>query len=144
MNDLKSKFGDNLEVLGFPCNQFGHQTNEGEAELLNTLKYVRPGNGFEPAFHVFSKVDVNGENAHPLFAWMRSQQPIPTCPKDGNVLTTARAAFGNQTYVLWSPICRDDVAWNFEKFLFDKNGNFVRRYSRHFKTEDIASDIEKL
>lgn len=44
MNTLADKFGDRLAILGFPTNQFGHQTNESDAEFLNTLKYVRPGN----------------------------------------------------------------------------------------------------
>merc|ERR1719483_178200 len=46
MNELKEKFPD-LEILAFPCNQFGHQCNEGADEIKNMLKYVRPGNGFE-------------------------------------------------------------------------------------------------
>ena len=60
--------------LAFPCNQFGHQTNEGNDEFLNTLKYVRPGDGFEPAetITVFGKGDVNGENAMPLFKWLKA------------------------------------------------------------------------
>ena len=49
MNALAEKYGDKVAILGFPCNQFGHQTNEGNDEFMNTLKFVRPGNGFEPA-----------------------------------------------------------------------------------------------
>ena len=49
MNALAEKYGDKVAILGYPCNQFGHQTNEDNAEFLNTLKYVRPGGNFEPA-----------------------------------------------------------------------------------------------
>ena len=86
MNSLADKFGDKLAILGFPCNQarlihahawrsarepaaltarcarsqFGHQTNEGDDEFLNTLKHVRPGGGFEPAatVDIFAKTNV--------------------------------------------------------------------------------------
>ncbi len=70
MNRLCEQFGDKLHVLGFSCNQFGHQTNESDAEILNILKYVRPGGGFEPLFHVFGKVLVNGANNHSLKIWL--------------------------------------------------------------------------
>ena len=80
MNALAEKYGDKVAILGFPCNQFGHQTNEGNDEFLNTLKYVRPGNNFEPApsITLFEKTDVNGENAHPLFKWLKTEMMIPT------------------------------------------------------------------
>ena len=63
MNALAEKYGDKVVILGFPCNQFGHQTNEGPDEFMNTLKYVRPGNGFElsPEVKIMGKTDVNGE-----------------------------------------------------------------------------------
>lgn len=153
MNELAMKFGDSLAVLGFPCNQFGHQTNENENEFLNTLKYVRPGNGFEPAFDVFSKVNVNGAAAHPLFKWMRSVIKIPMdgdgdskgngCD-DVDALILPRGAFDSTTITLWSPVSRTDIAWNFEKFLLDQNGNVVKRYSRFYPTSKIADDIQAL
>ena len=66
MNALADKYGDKVEILGFPCNQFGHQTNENNDEFLNTLKHVRPGGGFEPKATIFEKTDVNGADAAPL------------------------------------------------------------------------------
>eukprot|EP00493_Phyllostaurus_siculus_P003564 UN03579 len=64
MNALKTKFADKLNILGFPCNQFGHQSNEDSKEFLNTLRYVRPGategEPFEPKFEIFDLIDVNG------------------------------------------------------------------------------------
>lgn len=153
MNDIADQFGDAVAVVGFPCNQFGHQTNEDESEFLNTLKYVRPGNGFEPKFEVFGKVHVNGAAAHPLFKWMRSQIPIPNDPSgdskgngadDVDVLILPRGGFDSTTITLWSPVTRSDVAWNFEKFLIDANGNIVKRYSRFYPTANIAKDIDSL
>ena len=61
MNKLQSTYGSKgLTVLGFPCNQFGHQENCNNKEILNCLKYVRPGDGFEPNFDLSEKLEVNG------------------------------------------------------------------------------------
>ena len=60
MNALVDKFGDKIAVLGVPSNQFGHQTNEGDDEFVNTLKHVRPGNGDSVDYWICA-VDSNGE-----------------------------------------------------------------------------------
>jgi len=161
MNVLAEKYGDKVNVLAFPCNQFGHQTNEGNDEFLNTLKYVRPGNDFEPndAITIFEKCDVNGANSHPLWRWMRNEkrQPIGEpdeegclvdsvengCP-DADALILPRGAFGGSTVALWTPVSRSDVAWNFEKFLLDKDGKVVERYHRYFEIGGIHSAIDDL
>ena len=82
MNALTETFGDSLVVLAFPCNQFGHQTNESDQELLSTLKHVRPGGGYEPNFPVFSKLAVNGEDEDALFTYLKAALPVPAgmCP----------------------------------------------------------------
>jgi len=150
MNKIAERFGDRkVAVLGFPCNQFGHQTNESNGEILDTLKHLRPGNGFEPADGVtlFEKIDVNGDDAHPLFKWMKARAPVPIDDADGtpsDVLVFPRKKFGNTTVALWSPIRRSDVAWNFEKFLIDDDGQLVKRYSRFYDTEAIANDIDAI
>mmetsp|Transcript_8439 Transcript_8439/g.12577 ORF Transcript_8439/g.12577 Transcript_8439/m.12577 type:complete len:185 (-) Transcript_8439:317-871(-) len=154
MNAIARKYGDRVAVLGFPCNQFGHQANEGSGEeFLNTLKYVRPGRGFVPRFHVFRKVHVNGAQAHPLFKFLRKAIPIPMDPtrisnskgvEDTDVLVLPRDEFDQTSIALWSPVTRNDIAWNFEKFLVDGDGNVVRRYSRYYPTALIADDIDLL
>jgi len=117
------------------------------------LKHVRPGNGFEPKFSVMAKIDVNGAEAHPLFRWMRTTIKTPQDPAvdtkglgcdDNDILVLPRAGFGNTTVTLWSPVTRTDIAWNFEKFLLNKDGELVKRYSRFYPTADIAKDIEAL
>lgn len=125
MNSLAEKYGDKVNILGFFCNQFGHQTNENNDEILNTLKHVRPGGGFEPASTVtlFEKIDVNGADAHPLFKWLKSEMMIPSDEMadtkgngvaDPDALVLPRGAFGGSTVVLWTPVARSDIAWNFE------------------------------
>jgi len=59
MNMLSKAFGDKLNILGVFSNQFGHQTNEKNCEIRNTLRYVRPGNGFQSNADLFGKVNVN-------------------------------------------------------------------------------------
>lgn len=125
MNALADKYGDKLAILGFPCNQFGHQTNEDNSEFLNTLKHVRPGNGFEaaPTVTLFEKTDVNGADAAPLFKWLKASHMIP-CDEagdtkgngvdDNDALVLPRGKFGGSTVVLWTPVARSDIAWNFE------------------------------
>eukprot|EP00494_Astrolonche_serrata_P025395 UN25656 len=80
MNELAENFGENLNIIAFPCNQFGHQTNESDAEFLNVLKHIRPGNGFEPKADIFGKVNVNGSKAHPVLKWLKSSIRAPQDP----------------------------------------------------------------
>jgi glutathione peroxidase len=155
MNSLAEKYGDKVNILGFFCNQFGHQTNEDDSEILNTLKHVRPGGGFEaaPTVTLFGKIDVNGANAHPLFKWLKSEMMIPSDEMvdtkgngvaDPDLLVLPRGGFGGSTVVLWTPVARSDIAWNFEKFLVGPDGKSVKRYSRFFDTNAIAADIDAL
>jgi glutathione peroxidase len=69
MNQLIDRFpADKFVILAFPCNQFGFQEYGTPTEILNTLKHVRPGNGFIPKATMFRKVEVNGANTHPLYS----------------------------------------------------------------------------
>lgn len=152
MNSLVDKFGEKLAVLAIPCNQFGHQTNENDEEFLNTLKYVRPGNGFEPKMEVMAKVNVNGATADPLFKYVKGVKPLPFggdedtkgngCP-DNMAIILPRGGFDGTTVSTWAPVTRSDIAWNFEKFLIGKDGKVIERFSRFFNTADIAPHIEK-
>jgi len=153
MNKLKGEFGDKLNVVGVFCNQFGHQTNEDNHEILNAITNVRPGNGFKSKADLFGKVNVNGANADPLFKFLKSALPYPTDPPgdtkgngcdDNDALILPRGNFDSTTISTWSPVCRSDIAWNFEKFLVDKDGKPVKRYSRYFDTEKIGEDIKKM
>ncbi|KAJ7998696.1 hypothetical protein DPEC_G00207550 [Dallia pectoralis] len=110
MNELHSQYSDmGLVVLGVPCNQFGHQENCQNDEILRSLKYVRPGNGFEPKFPLLQKVDVNGIDAHPLFVYLKEKLPFPS--------DDSMSFMSDPKFIMWSPVCRNDISWNFEKFL---------------------------
>ena len=69
MNELCEKYGDKLVILAFPTNQFGHQENSSGQEIINALKYVRPGNGFQPKCIMFDKV-----SSHKTKAWRGLQK----------------------------------------------------------------------
>ena len=98
-----------LEILGFPCNQFGEQEPGGEAEIASFCE-----THYGVAFPMFSKIDVNGEGRHPLYAWL-TDQPA-------------------------GPDAAGDVAWNFAKFLVDKDGAVVARFAP--PTEPCAAEVK--
>lgn len=99
-----------LEVLGFPCNQFGKQ-DPGEDKDIEEYCQINYG----VSFQMFSKVDVNGENAHPLFAYLTEE---------------AKGMLTKQ------------IKWNFTKFLVDKDGEVVKRFAPQTKPEDMKKELE--
>jgi len=138
MNELTTRYqGRGFQVLGFPANQFGYQENYGNSEILLALKYVRPGGGFVPNFPLFGKMDVNGDASDAIWQWIRSELPYPSDDPYG-VITQS------QTDVLWKPVTRTDIGWNFEKFLFSRDGRPYRRWSEPVRSLAIAPEIEKL
>lgn len=143
MKSLQSSFGDSLVVMAFPSNQFGHQTQEKDQEILNVLKYVRPGNGYEPNFPVFAKMDVNGETENEIFTFLKAALPYPSDDKGGLGADHITDMSVGQP-MLWKPIRRSDITWNFEKFLINQNGVPVKRYSPKFPTIDMEADIKAL
>ena len=102
-----------LEVLAFPCNQFKQQ-EKGSDEEIKKFCDLR----FNIKFPLFSKIDVNGDNAHPLFDFLKTQAP---------------GVLGSK-----------GIKWNFTKFLINKEGDVVKRYAPTTKPEAIEADIEKL
>lgn len=100
------------EILAFPCNQFGAQEPAGNAQI----KRFAQSKGAK--YPLFAKIDVNGNNAHPLYKWLKSQK--------GTV-------FGIEV----------PVKWNFEKFLVGKDGKVIDRYLPTTSPQAIVPDIEK-
>lgn len=100
-------------VLGFPCNQFGGQ-EPGEAATINQFCQAN----FGVTFAMFAKIEVNGDNAHPLFSWLKHE---------------AAGVLGTEA-----------IKWNFTKFLVDRDGQVVDRYAPATKPEDIRKTITTL
>jgi glutathione peroxidase len=102
---------DGFVVLGFPCDQFGHQEPGAEAEIDDFCKL-----NFGVTFPMFSKIDVNGEGAHPLYRWLRQD---------------ASGSVGNA------------IGWNFTKFLVGRDGSVIKRYESATTPDKISVDIER-
>lgn len=134
-----SKYKDKgFTVLGFPCNQFGLQENCKNEELLNAMKYVRPGNGFAPDFPMFRKIEVNGPNTHPLYQFLKSA--LPETP------ATASNWVSNQSpnMLTVTPCQPGEVQWNFEKFLCNREGKPVKRFAPKAPMEEVQTSLEAL
>jgi glutathione peroxidase len=102
-----------LTVLGFPCNQFGQQ-EPGTADQIRSFCDTN----FGVTFPLFQKIEVNGNNAHPLYQFLTKSAP---------------GIFGTEA-----------IKWNFTKFLIDRSGQTFKRYPSTAKPEDLIKDIEQL
>lgn len=102
-----------LVVLGFPCNQFGAQEPGSEAEIGSFCE-----KNYGVSFPMFAKIDVNGDDAHPLYRYLKQQ---------------ARGLLGSEA-----------IKWNFTKFLVDRHGDVIERYAPATAPAALADDIEKL
>ena len=132
LETLYEKYHDKgLEILDFPCNQFGHQApgDDNEIHEFCTGKY-------QTQFDQFSKIDVNGENESPLYTYLKSQQKEekPVGMKNKMAMKTIEKISSTAKK-------KEDIKWNFTKFLVDKEGNVVKRYDPTFLPKDMEEDI---
>jgi glutathione peroxidase len=113
-----------LEVLGFPANEFGAQEPGSNTEIENfcTTK-------FGVKFSMFEKIVVKGEGQHPLYKHLINSQPTATLPK-GPSFETKLEGYGIKRNK------KDDILWNFEKFLVDRTGKVVARFSPDMTPDD--------
>jgi glutathione peroxidase len=111
LDALYRRHKDRVVVLGFPCNQFGHQEPGDDAQIREFCSTT-----YNVSFPLFAKIDVNGPNTHPLYRYLKS----------------AKRGF------LW----RKSIAWNFTKFLVNKEGVVLRRYGPRHRPESIEQDLD--
>ena len=135
LEKLYEKYHDKgLEILDFPCDQFGHQApgTDDEIHEFCTMKY-------NTKFDQFAKIEVNGENESKLYTILKEN--IKTENVSGLKNKMAMKAIEKI-----STTCKKDgdIKWNFTKFLVDRNGNVVKRFDPTFNPMDIESDIMKL
>ena len=100
-----------LVVLGFPCDQFGHQEPGDEDEIRNFCSLT-----YDVSFPMFAKVDVNGDQAHPLYRWLKSEKA--------------------------GLLGLEGIKWNFTKFLVGRDGKVLKRYAPTDTPEKIARDLD--
>lgn len=137
IRDIYNKYVDKgFTVLDFPCNQFGNQAPGTNEEISNfcTLK-------FGIKFPIFSKIDVNGENADPLFTYLISQKKFDGLdPKHPLYEVLDGILSKNDPDYKNNP----SIKWNFTKFLIDRNGEVVARFEPTVDLIEVEAEIEKL
>lgn len=135
LENLYKKYHDKgLEILDFPCNQFGNQApgTDDEIHEFCALKY-------NTSFDQFKKVDVNGEEEIPLYTLLK--EAITNDKIDGIKNKMAMKAVEK---ISKTATKENDIKWNFTKFLVDRDGNVVGRYSPTYKPSDMEEDIKRL
>jgi len=123
-----------LEILDFPCNQFGHQApgDDNEIHEFCTAKY-------QTTFDQFKKIDVNGENESEIFKYLKENSPEEYVKGAGHKATMKMIKGISKT-------CKqpNDIKWNFTKFLVDKEGNVVSRVSPIESPDVLEEKIKEL
>lgn len=113
LEELYEKYKDQgFVILGFPCNQFGAQEPGDNEEIKNFCTST-----FSVTFPMMSKIDVNGDDADPLYKFLKKEK--------GGILG-------------------DDIKWNFTKFLIDREGNVVDRFASQKTPKALEKEVEKL
>ena len=127
--DLKEQ---GFEILDFPCNQFANQA-PGDADEIHRFCTLK----FGTEFPQFKKIDVNGENAEPLFAFLATEKPFAGFGKGLKNAALSKFAdmnnkqFGNKAY----------IKWNFTKFLIDREGEVIARFEPTADMEDVRNAV---
>ena len=127
--DYKDK---GLEILDFPCDQFGHQAPGSDEEINEfcTFKY-------NTTFPRFKKIEVNGENAIELFKYLEDNAPYekPKGLKNGTTMKMLEKLSGTKD--------SNDIRWNFTKFLVDREGNVVKRFEPIIDIKEVEEELKK-
>ncbi|HEV7654081.1 MAG TPA: glutathione peroxidase [Mycobacteriales bacterium] len=121
--------GGDVQLIGFPCNQFGDQEPGSDAEIADFCKAT-----YDVTFPMSTKIDVNGPSTDPLWAYLRAQAPGDFGPSAGMLYEILKERKPET-------IGTDEVKWNFTKFLVDGDGKVVRRYESYETPQQIGSDL---
>jgi glutathione peroxidase len=127
--------GQGLEILGFPCNQFGEQEPGSNSEVK---KFCQLNYGVD--FSIFEKIEVNGQNAHPIFKYLTREAPFKGFDLSnpmGNILYRII----NEKYP--EILVGDSIKWNFTKFLINRQGEVIKRFEPTVEPMDMEDYILK-
>ena len=133
---LYQKYKDKgLVIIAFPCDQFGHQEPGSDEQIA---EFCRMNHGV--TFPLMSKIEVNGDGAHPIYQWLKSQAGFagfnPAHPLTkilDEMFTKADPDYAS----------KPDIKWNFTKFLISKEGNVISRFEPTTEPQDMEESIEK-
>lgn len=127
---------DGFVILDFPCNQFNEQAPGSNEEIVNFCQA-----NFGVSYPIFSKIDVNGENADPLYKFLKSEKSFegfnpehPIAARLESIIEQKDPDFRNNS----------NIKWNFTKFLVDRDGNVVRRFEPTHDMTDVEEKIKAL
>lgn len=112
LKQIQDLYENDLQVIGFPCNQFMGQ-EPGTDEEIQTFCKTK----YDINFPVMKKIEVNGSNTHPLYEYLKSER---------------------------TGILTESIKWNFTKFLVDRNGNVIKRYSPQAEPSEIEEDLKNI
>lgn len=112
LKQIQDSYEKDLQVIGFPCNQFMGQ-EPGTDEEIQTFCKTK----YDVNFPVMKKIEVNGSNTHPLYEYLKSEKT--------GILTEA-------------------IKWNFTKFLVDRDGNVIKRYSPQTEPSEIEEELKDI
>ena len=121
-----------LDILGFPCNQFGGQEPGTDEEIQEFCSAK-----FDVTFPVLAKIDVNGPAADPLYTYLRAQAPGDFGPDSGPLYDHVKSSRPEA-------IGTDEIKWNFTKFLVGRDGEVLRRYEPTVTPEQLRADLDEL
>lgn len=121
-------------ILDFPCNQFANQAPGSNEEIVDFCN-ARYG----ITFPIFAKIEVNGKNAEPLFSYLKSQQGFQASDKGNALAAMAMKMLGKK-----SKAEKNDIKWNFTKFLIDRNGSVVARFEPTAGMKTVEERIGEL
>lgn len=134
LQDLYEKYGENgFVILDFPCNQFGHQAPGSNEEIISFCD-----SRYGITFPIFSKIEVNGDHASPLYVYLKSQKGFDGFDPEHPLTPMLESVLGR---IAPNYAQSSDIKWNFTKFLIDREGNVVQRFE---PTADMAEVEEKI
>ena len=135
LEKLYKKYHDKgLEILDFPCNQFGKQAPGSDDEIHQFCQFK-----YDTSFDQFAKIEVNGENEDALFTFLKGEVKE-------DIIDGMKNKIAMKAVEKISTTCKKDgdIKWNFTKFLVDKDGKVVARYSPTFEPEGMEEKIKEL
>lgn len=133
LEQLYQKYHDSgLEILDFPCNQFGHQA-PGTNDEIHEFCQAK----YQTSFDQFAKLEVNGDKEDSLYTYLKEQQPNEEVKGLKN-----KMAMKAIKKIAKNDFKDNDIHWNFTKFLVDKEGNVIKRYDPTFDPKNMEQDIE--
>ena len=132
---LNEKYRDRgLVIIGFPCNQFKEQDPGSDSEIQEFCRL-----NYGVTFQIMKKTDVNGEEEHPVFTWLKAQ-----APSEEYKGLKAKATHTLLKGISTTAKKESDILWNFTKFLIAKDGTTVKRFAPTTEPKEFENEIEAM